>query len=196
MHRIIGGIIPIFPNIPMFFGGLLILVLYFVSIFPIVLYFLEIFITLSMDLIMLPLMLLAWLFSGWKIFPNGGRNIQTMINDVVKGAVGVAMMAVFLTFGIMFLDAIIGNVDSISRIESAIANNDSQILLDGLMFQDNSLLSIILMGVFFAMFMSSMPALIKTLFNVEISDKFYKTAQNDFNKTRAALGKAWKMIKK
>ncbi len=195
MHKIMWKI-PIFPNVPIFFAGLLILALYFISILPIVLYFLEIFITLSLDFVMLPLMLLGWLFSGWKIFPNGGRNIKTMINDVINGAVGIAMMSVFLTFGIMFLDAILGNVGGLSRIESAIANNESKILMDGLLMRDSSLISVILMGAFFAMFMTSIPTLIKTLFNVTVSDKFYKTAKSDFDKTRATLGKWWKTIKK
>ena len=195
MHKIMWEI-PIFPNVPIFFAGLLILALYFTSILPIVLYFLEIFINLALDFVMLPLMLLSWLFSGWKIFPNGGRTIKKMIDDVINGAVGIAMMSVFLMFGIMFLDAIIGNVGDISRIESAIANNDSNILMDGLMLQDSSLISLIMMGAFFAMFMTSIPTLIKTLFNVTVSDKFYKTAKSDFDKTRATLGKWWKSIKK
>ena len=195
MHKIMWEI-PIFPNVPIFFAGLLILALYFISILPIVLYFLEIFITLSLDFIMLPLMLLGWLFSGWKIFPSGGRNIQKMINDVITGAIGIAMMSVFLIFGMMFLDAIAGNIGGLSRIESAISNNESKILMDGLLLQDSSLLSIILMGIFFAMFMTSIPTLIKTLFNVTVSDKFYKTAKSDFDKTRATLGKWWKSIKK
>ncbi|MBO7509444.1 MAG: hypothetical protein J6T57_04190 [Alphaproteobacteria bacterium] len=195
MHKIMWAI-PIFPNIPIFFTGLLILALYFVALFPVVLYFLEIFVTLSLDFVMLPLMLLSWLFSGWKIFPSGGRTIKKMIDDVITGAVGIAMMCIFLTFGIMFLDAIIGNVGAVSRIATAFAQNDSKILMDGLLLRNDTLISIILMGAFFAMFMTSIPTLIKTLFNVEISDKFYKTAKNDFDKTRATLGKWWDKIKK
>lgn len=195
MHHIMWNI-PIFPNVPIFFAGLLVLALYFMALLPIPLYFLEIFVGLALDFIMLPLMLLSWLFKDWKIFPSGGRNIKSMIDDVITGTVGIAMTVVFLIFGIMFLDAIFGNIGGVSRIATAIAANDSEILMDGLLMRDDGLVSIILMGVFFAMFMTSIPALVKTLFNVQISDKYYAAAKKDFNTTRATLGKWWKTLKK
>lgn len=197
MHKIMWGI-PIFPNVPMFFAGLLVLVLYFMAVLPIPLYFLEIFIGLSLDFIMLPLMLIGWLFKDWKIAAalNGDRNIRKMIDDVISGAVGIAMTIVFLIFGIMFLDAIIGNIGGLSRIATAIAENDSKILMDGLMLRDDGLITIILLGAFFMMFMTSIPALIKTLFNVSISDKFYNTAKKDFSTMRGLAGKWWKTLKK
>ena len=197
MHKIMWGI-PIFPNVPMFFAGLLVLALYFMALLPIPLYFLEIFVGLSLDFIMLPLMLLGWLFKDWKIAAalNGGKNIQGMIDDVVKGAVGIAMTIVFLIFGIMFLDAIAGNIGGLSRIVTAIAENDSKIFLDGLMLRDDGLITMILLGAFFAMFMTSIPALIKTIFNVGVSDKFYETAKKDFMTIRGLAGKWWKTLKK
>ncbi len=195
MHHIMWDI-PIFPNVPIFFAGLLVLALYFMALLPIPLYFLEIFVGLALDFIMLPLMLLSWLFKDWKIFPNGGRSIKSMIDDVITGTVGIAMTVVFLIFGIMFLDAIFGNIDGVSRIATAISANDSEILMDGLLLRDDGLISIILMGAFFAMFMTSVPALVKTLFNVQISDKYYAAAKKDFNTTRATLGKWWKTLKK
>ena len=98
-----------FPNVPIFFAGMLVFVLFFVAMLPILTYFLEIFVMLSLDIVMLPLMLLTWVFSGWTdVFPKGGRTIQQMINDVISGTVGIAMTVVFVTFGIMFLDAIFG----------------------------------------------------------------------------------------
>ena len=197
MHKIMWGI-PIFPNVPMFFAGLLVLVLYFMALLPIPLYFLEIFVGLSLDFIMLPLMLLGWLFKDWKIAAalNGGKNIQGMIDDVVKGAVGIAMTVVFLIFGIMFLDAIAGNIGGLPRIATAIAENDSKIFLDGLMLRDDGLITMILLGAFFAMFMTSIPALIKTIFNVGVSDKFYETAKKDFITIRGIADKWWKTLKK
>ena len=197
MHKIMWGI-PIFPNVPMFFAGLLVLALYFMAVLPIPLYFLEIFVGLSLDFIMLPLMLLGWLFKDWKIAAalNGGKNIQGMIDDVVKGAVGIAMTIVFLIFGIMFLDAIAGNIGGLPRIATAIAENDSKIFLDGLMLRDDGLITMILLGAFFAMFMTSIPALIKTIFNVGVSDKFYETAKKDFMTIRGIAGKWWKTLKK
>lgn len=194
MHKMMWDI-PIFPNIPIFFAGLLVLALYFMAMLPIPLYFLEIFITLALDLVMLPLMLFAWLFKGWAIFPQGKRNIQSMINDVIQGTIGIAMTVVFLLFGLMFLDAIIGSIGGVSRIAAAIGQNDSTILMDGLLLRDDGLLSIILMGVFFAMFMASIPNLIKSLFNVQISNKFYDTAKKDFDITRKTLGKWWEKLK-
>ncbi len=195
MHKIMWDI-PVFPNVPIFFAGLLVLVLYFMALLPIPLYFLEIFVTLSLDFVMLPLMLLSWLFKGWdKIFPKGGKTIQKMIDDVITGAVGIAMTVVFLIFGLSFLDAIVGQVDGVSRIATAIATGDSKILMDGLMLRDGGLLSIIMLGAFFAVFMTSIPNLIKTLFNVQVSDKFYATAKKDFDVTRATLGKWWKKLK-
>ena len=197
MHKIMWGI-PIFPNVPMFFAGLLVLALYFMAVLPIPLYFLEIFVGLSLDFIMLPLMLLGWLFKDWKIAAalNGGKNIQGMIDDVVKGAVGIAMTVVFLIFGIMFLDAIAGNIGGLSRIATAITENDSKIFLDGLMLRDDGLITMILLGAFFAMFMTSIPALIKTIFNVGVSDKFYKTAEKDFKTIREIAGEWRKTLKK
>ena len=200
MHKIMWGI-PIFPNVPMFFAGLLVLVLYFMAVLPIPLYFLEIFVGLSLDFIMLPLMLLGWLFKDWKITAalNGGKNMQGMIDDVIKGAVGIAMTIVFLIFGIMFLDAILGDIGGISRIAAAVTAGDSEsskILLDGLMLRDDGLITMILLGAFFAMFMTSIPALIKTIFNVGVSDKFYETAKKDFMTIRGLAGKWWKTLKK
>lgn len=194
MHKIMWDI-PIFPNIPMIMAGLLILALYFTALLPIPLYFLEIFVTLGLDLIMLPLMLLSWLFKGWAIFPQGGKNIKSMIDDVIAGTVGIAMTVVFLIFGLMFLDAVAGGMGGISQITAAIEQNDSSIIMDGLILNNDSLISVIMMGVFFTLFMISIPNLVKTLFSVKISDKFYATAKKDFNLTRATIGKWWEKLK-
>ena len=180
MHKIMWGI-PIFPNVPVFFGGLAIIVLFFFALLPVPLYFLEIFIKLSMDLIMLPLMLLSWLFSGWAIFPSGGRNIRQIINDVVSGTLGIAMTGVFVTFAIMFLNAVFGNWNGASALKAAMDANDSTILMDGLMMNNDSLVTVILMGIFISMFMTMIPALSKTLFSVNISQDFYNTAKKNVN---------------
>lgn len=180
MHKIMWGV-PIFPNVPMFFGGLAIIVLFFFALLPVPLYFLEIFIKLSMDLIMLPLMLLSWLFAGWPIFPQGGKNIKTIVDDVVSGTLGIAMTGIFVTFAIMFLNAVFGNWDGANALEAALDANDSTILLDGLLMNNDSLVTVILMGIFIAMFMTMIPALSKTLFNVNISQEFYNTAKKNVN---------------
>ncbi|MCR4917379.1 MAG: hypothetical protein K5912_00345 [Alphaproteobacteria bacterium] len=195
MHHVMWDI-PIFPNVPIILAGLLVLVVYFFALLPIPMYFLEIFVTLAMDFVMLPLMLLSWLFKDWKILPQGQRTIETMINDVIKGVVGLAMTGIFLIFGTMFLEQVFGNTQGMSNLQKAIARNDSKVLMDGLLLQDEGLLNIVLMGIFFAIFMTSIPALIKTLFNIELSSKFYDTAKKDFGVMRSGLAKWWEKIKK
>ena len=190
MHKILSSV-PIFPNIPIFFGGLLILVLYFFALLPIPLYFLEVFIKLSMDLIMLPLMLLAWVFDEdeFAVFPKGGRTIRKMIEDCIKAVVGIALTVVFLTFSVMFLNAAFGNWAGATTLQQATTNNDSKILLDGLLMHNDSIVTVILMGIFIAMFMTMIPQLTSMLFNIQISDKYYQTAKNDINLM-------WKNLKK
>lgn len=196
MHKLMWNI-PIFPNVPIFFAGLLVLVLFFMALLPVPLYFLEIFIKLSLDLIMLPFMLLAWLFSGWKVFPQNSKDtIQRIVNDVVSGTLGVAMTGIFVTFAIMFLNAAFGSFEGASALSAALAQNDSTILMDGLMMQNNALITIILMGIFMAMFMIMIPALVKTLFNVTMPDGFYNTAKKDLNIMWNGLKTWWGAIKK
>lgn len=189
MHKIMWNV-PIFPNLPILFAGLLIMTLFFFALLPIPLYFLDVFITLSMDLIMLPLFLLGWLFGGWSIIPGGGgKSIQAIINDVVRATVGIALVGVFLTFSIMFLNSVFGNWSGASALAAAIATGDSTILMDGLMMRNDSLITIVLMGLFIAMFMSMIPALVRTLFNIEIS-------QTTYEKTKQNLDTLWKNLKK
>lgn len=196
MHKILWNV-PFFPNIPILLGGVLILVLFFVGLLPIPMYFLQVFITLSLDLIMLPFMLMSWLFSDWKIFGNSGKTIKSIIDDVVKNTCGIALVCIFLTFSIMFLNAVFGDWAGASALRTAIENNDSLILMDSLMMNNDSLITIVLMGLFIAMFMNMIPALVKTLFsNVEIPEKFYEDAKKDINTLWANAKNWYKGIKK
>ena len=189
MHEIMWGI-PIFPNVIMLFGGLAILVLFFMALLPIPLYFLEIFITLSLDLIMLPLMLLAWLFKGWKISLAGaGNTIRGIIDYVISSTLGLAITGVFVAFAIMFLNAIFGDWAGAPALATALTNNDSKFLIDALMMRNDSLITIILMGIFISMFMTMIPALAKSLFSVQISTDFYDT-------TKKNIDIVWKNLKK
>ena len=139
---------------------------------------------------MLPFMLMSWLFKGWGIFPNGGRNIKNMINDVVRATAGIAMVGVFITFAVMFLNAVFGRWDGADRLALALSENDATILMDGLMMRNDSIITILLMGIFIAMFMTMIPALVKTLFaQVEIPTSFYES-------TRKNLDIMWKNLKK
>lgn len=197
MHKILANV-PIFPNVPILFAGLLILVLYFYALLPIPLYFLEIFVKLALDLVMLPLMLMAWMFDdeNFALFPKGERTIRQMIDDVVKAVVGIALTVVFLTFSIMFLNAAFGSIEGINILQQAIMNNDSKILMDGLVFQNNSIVTVVLMGIFLAMFMTMIPQLTNMLFKIQISDKYYQTAKKDLNIMWENLKKWASAIKK
>lgn len=199
MHKILWKI-PIFPNIPIFFIGLAILVLFFFALLPVPMYFLEIFIELSMDLIMLPLMLLSWLFQGWKVLPNGKKNIQTIINSVVSGTLGIAATGIFLTFAIMFLNAAFGTWHGADALRIAIEKNDSKILMDGIMMNNSSLITITIMGIFIAMFMTMIPTLSKTLLGIDSVEKmnngFYKTARNNLNTVWGGVKKLYQNLKK
>lgn len=196
MHTILWDV-PIFPNVIMFFGGLAILVLYFFALLPIPLYFLEIFITLALDLAMLPLMLLGWLFSGWKISLQGaGKTIRGIIDYVISGTLGLAITGVFVAFATMFLNAIFGDWAGASALVTAINANDSKFLIDALMMRNDSLITIVLMGLFIAMFMTMIPALAKTLFNVHISTDFYDTTKKNIDTTWKNLKKWYQTLKK
>lgn len=200
MHKLMWNV-PIFPNVPIFFCGLLVLVLFFWALLPIPVYFLEIFIKLSLDLIMLPLMLLSWLFQDkakdWKItLPSAAKSIQQIINDVISGTVGIALVGVFVTFAIMFLDAVFGDWAGVSRLAAALVQNDSKILMDGLMLRDDSLITVVLMGIFMAMFMTMIPALVKTLFNIQISQDFYDTTKKNMDTMWQGLKKWYSAMKK
>jgi hypothetical protein len=143
-------------------------------------------------------MLMSWMFDDedFALFPKGGKTIRQMIDDVIKAAVGIALTVVFLTFSIMFMNAAFGSWEGANILQQAIANNDSKILMDGLVFHNDSLITVILMGIFIAMFMTMIPQLTKMLFNIQISDKYYQTAKNDLNTMWGNLKKWGSAIKK
>ena len=147
---------------------------------------------------MLPLMLLAWMFDSdnFALFPKGGRTIRQMIDDVINGVVGIALTVVFLTFSVMFLNAAFGSWTGANLLEQAIINNDSEFLMDGLMMNNDSFITVVLMGIFIAMFMTMIPQLTSMLFKIKISDKYYETAKNDFTTLWKGLKKAGNAIKK
>lgn len=197
MHKILWAI-PIFPNVIMFFAGLLILALFFAALLPIPIYFLEIFITLALDLVMLPMMLLAWLFKGWKVveIPSAGKTIQKIVNETVNGTLKLAVTGVFVTFAIMFLNAIFGDWQGQSVLITAIEQNDSKFLMDALMLRNDSLITIALMGIFIAMFMTMIPKLSNTFFKLEISQEAYETAKKNTIILKNGLKKVFESIKK
>ena len=147
---------------------------------------------------MLPLMLMAWMFDdeNFALFPKGEKTIRKMIDDVITAVVGIALTVVFLTFSIMFLNAAFGSWSGANVLQTAITNNDSKILIDGLVFANDSIVTVVLMGIFIAMFMTMIPQLTNMLFNIKISDKYYNTAKEDIKIMWENLKKWASAIKK
>lgn len=195
MHSIVFG--AIFPNVPLFFIGLLMTATFLMALLPVPLYFLEIFIKLSMDLIVLPLMLLAWLFKGWAISLEGaGKTIRGIIDDVINGALGLGLTGVFINFGINIIDALVQNFAGAESLLQVIQDNNTQAVFDSVMLNDSGFISMLLIGMFIAMFMSAIPALAKTLFNVEISQEYYDKAVNNAKVMWNNSKKMWESLKK
>lgn len=196
MHKIVWEI-PIFPNVPIFLAGALIFLLFALALLPVPLYFLEIFIKLSMDLIMLPLMLLSWLFQGWKIaLPGAGKTIRGIIDDVINGTLGLAATGIFVSFAITFLNAMFGDGkwDGSSALQTALTNNDSEFLMDALMLNNDSYIKIAFLGVFLFMLMTMIPTLSKSLFNIHISSEYYESAKKDVGLLWGGIKKLYKKI--
>ena len=194
MHKFL-WFIPIFPNVPLVICGAAIMWLFFMALIPIPVYFLEMFIKLSMDLIMLPLMLFSWLFKGWKILPDGGRTIKRIIDDIISGTLGIAACSVLMSLALMFLNAAFGTWNGASVLEEALAKNDSKFLMDGIMMNNDGIVTVFLMGVFIAMFMTMIPALSKTFFNVGISQEYYNTTKNNLDTLWKGLKKGYSTLK-
>ena len=196
MHKLMWDI-PIFPNVFLLFGGMLILALYVMALMPVAVYFLEIFIKLSLDMVMLPLMLLGWLFKGWKIsLPGAGKTIRTIIDNVINGTLGLSVTCIMIAFSIMFLHAVFGDWLGAPALTTALTQNDSKFLMDALMLRNDSLVTVVLMGIFIAMFMTMIPTLAKTLFKVQISTEFYDSAKANTKIIWENLKKWYEQIKK
>ena len=195
MHHLMWNT-PISPNIPLLLMGSLLLLLYFAALLPIPLYFLEIFVNLSINFILLPLTMLSWLFKDW--FPSGGGNLKQTINDVLSGVLGLAMTGIFITFSVMALNAAFGSWQGADILKEAIEQNNATMLIDHLMSTTGtkSFITLVMMGIFMAMFMVMIPALIKSLFNVTVSDKYYQTAKKDLTILWSGAKKFWKSAKK
>ena len=71
-------------------------------------------------------------------------------------------------------------------------------LMDGLVGTagNQAFITLVLLGIFITMFMVMIPALIKSLFNVTISDKYYQTAKKDVKILWNDTKKVWQSLKK
>jgi hypothetical protein len=177
MHKLM-WYVPILPNIPLFFVGMAILVLFFFALLPVPLYMLQVFMELALDLIMLPLFLLSWLFSDWEILKT--TSLKTTIDNLIKNVAGIAMVGIFIAFATIFMGAMFGSFDGTETLAAAFRDNNPEALMDGLLMNNNSLITIVLLGLFLAMFMTMIPALVKSMFaNASIPDKYYESASKD-----------------
>ncbi|MDR1207687.1 MAG: hypothetical protein LBK26_04735 [Rickettsiales bacterium] len=197
MHKFLWKI-PMFPNMPLIMAGGMILILFFFALLPVPIYFLETIIKLSMDLVMLPLMLLAWLFEGWKILPEGGANLKGMVDRVLQNTIGIAMVGIFVVFSVMFINATFGQFRGADTLKLALQENDSTILMDGLLMNNTSLITVVLLGIFIAFFMTSIPALVKMLTqdNIKIPGEYYEKVSKDAKSLWESGKKFWTSMKK
>ena len=92
------------------------------------------------------------IYFNFDLFPKGGRTIRQMIDDVIKAIVGIALTVVFLTFSIMVLNAAFGSFYGSDVLMTAIEKNDSKFLIDGLMMANNSIVTVVLLGIFIGLF--------------------------------------------
>ncbi len=196
MYKIMWGI-PIFPNILVFFSGLLIFAIFIYALIPIPFYILQVFITLSLDLIMLPITLLSWLFKGWNIVDWGGKSISDMINDTIKNILGILFVCLSIFFGLIFIDSMFSNFTGLNTLQKAIDNNDVSILMDGLFMNNDSFITIIMLGIFFTMFMTLIPEIIKMLFkNLAIPKEFYDKTRQTLKIFYGKAQKYFELLKK
>ena len=125
-------------------------------------------------------MLLGWLFDGWAISLKGaGKSIRSIIDDVINGTLGLATTGVFLSFSIILIERMLKSWGDGDSLVNAIAGDKTDFFMEGLTLQNNSVVTILLIGIFLYMFMSMIPALSKSLFNVQISSEYYDAAKKD-----------------
>ncbi|MDR1696880.1 MAG: hypothetical protein LBR41_01510 [Rickettsiales bacterium] len=197
MYKIMWDTVPIFPNIMLFLAGAGVLALFLFALLPIAVYFLEIFIRVSLNLIMLPLVFLAWVFDGWTILPPGAKTLKDMVNELVKDVFSVAVVGTLTGFSVVFMNAVFGETGGADTLRAAFETGDANILIDGLMMNNNSFITIVLLGIFLAMFMGQIPALAKALFkNVAIPDKMYKDMESGAKKLYDNVKKTLSNMKK
>jgi hypothetical protein len=180
--------VTLLPNLAYLGFGLIVLISFIWALVPIPLYFMEVFTRMSLNILMLPFMLIEWLFNQWGIFPKGTEiSIKTIITDAVKDTFGIALTGVFLGFAILFLNSLFGDMKGLPALMTSIQNNDPTIIMEALKFKDNSFIELILMGIFIGMFMNAIPNLIKILFKAsnpqidQFKDGIKAIGTNTFN---------------
>ncbi|MDR0319560.1 MAG: hypothetical protein LBH81_02360 [Rickettsiales bacterium] len=152
----------IFPNFGMLALGFLLMLVYFWIIIPIALAFLEFVVKFAIDMLFLPLMLLGWLFKGNPFWDAKDEDMMGLINDVVKTAVGLGLLSIFLGFALMLAGYAIGGPGMMSLGEAFMANDSSMILNPDSLLNSHTV-NLIFTGLFIAMFMTMMTELVKQI---------------------------------
>lgn len=196
MYQIMG--VPVFPNIGFFLIGLLIVLLYVFATFPVPLYFLKIIVELAMDFLLLPLLLLGWLFQKNPVFPVKESDIQTIIDKLIKNTAGIAVVGIFTTFSLFFLNALFSpNNPRANIIATAFQNNDPEIFMNGVALENNSIMMMIFIGIFLTMFMTSIPTLVNELFKtVGIPKEYYEKAKQNMKTANDNIKNMIKLYRK
>ena len=188
----------IIPNVGLVLAGLVIFLMFLWAFLPVPLYFLEVFIKLSMDLVMLPLMLLSWLFADWKLINIGGGGIKGIIDDVAKNTCGIALVGLFSGFSILFLNAASSSMGGVGGIAAALRENDAGYLMEAISLNNSGVIDIIFLGIFTAMFMNAIPSLVQKLFSgVSIPDhtKLQSNIQTIMKDIQDGIGRKIKAAK-
>jgi hypothetical protein len=95
----------------------------------------------------------------------------------VKSTFGLALVGLFVGFALMFLNDVVGVMDGTDALTTALQTGDSRYLMEGLKFNNDSVINILMAGLFIGMFMNAIPNLIKKLFARDLTGDFKKAAE-------------------
>jgi hypothetical protein len=164
------GPLPILPNILLLLSGIMITVIFLLALFPVPIYFFKAFVRLSLDLIMLPLMLLGWLFADWKnIFPTGSGSIKEVVESTFKDAFGITLVGLLTGLAVLLLRDLTGTAANgtnalIAALDEANKGSGTVDLMDALIKKNGSMINLIFAGIFIMMLMNAIPKRVERLF--------------------------------
>lgn len=185
--------IPLFPNVGWILLGLMFMFVYAWMIVPIAMAFLEFIIKFAIDIIFLPMTLLGWLFANNGLWKVEDKDIMAIITDTIKTAVGVGMIAVFMTFALGMVGQLISGA-GLNDLNASFRANEAAAIIgtDGLLA--GKITTLAFFGIFIAMFLGGMTELIKKLVSdASLPDELLKNVQAN---TTALYNSIKKMIVK
>ncbi|MCL2629878.1 MAG: hypothetical protein FWD33_04330 [Alphaproteobacteria bacterium] len=157
--------VPFFPNIGMILMGFILIIVYLWIILPIALVFLEFVMKLAIDMIFLPMTLLGWLFKGNKIWEVKDTDVQEIITGVIKMAVSLGLVMIFMGFALMLTGYALGGEGSMAALGQAFMNNDARAIIGQDSFINSATMNLVMIGLFLAIFITTMTKLIQNLVN-------------------------------